>query len=82
MENLTNKVLELSNGKKYFIVRQAAYKGETYYFVVETTADGEDFTENFKFLTRVEKDGKFIVKEVKDKSILEVLAKNIKLETE
>lgn len=82
MENLTNKVLELDNGKKYFVIRQAVYKGETYYLVVETTPDGEDFTEHCTFLTRIERDGKFIVKEVKDKSILEVLGKNIKLEFE
>ena len=31
MENLTNQVLELANGKKCFILRQAVYKGNTYF---------------------------------------------------
>lgn len=82
MENLTNKILELKNNKKYFVIRQATYRENTYYFVVEVTSDGEDFTDNFKFLKKVkDKDG-FIITEEKDKEILEVLAKNIKVSLE
>lgn len=80
MENLTNQVLELKSGSKYFVLRQASYKGVTYYLCGELTPDGEDFTNQFKFLERVERDGKFIVKEVKDELTLQVLAKNIKLD--
>lgn len=80
MENLTNQVLKLKSGTHYFILRQAAYKGNTYYLGAELTEDEEDFTNNFTFLERVEKEGKFFVKEVKDKAVLEVLAKNIKLD--
>lgn len=80
MENLTNQILELGNGKKYFVLRQAAYKGNTYYLSVEVTADEENFTNNFTFFQRVELDGKFNVKVVKDPAVLEVLSKNIKLE--
>ena len=32
MENLTNKVFKLENGASFLIVRQASYKGDTYYF--------------------------------------------------
>lgn len=80
MENLTNQVLKLKSGTRYFVLRQAAYKGNTYYLGAELTENEEDFTNNFAFLERVEKEGKFFVKEVKDKSVLEVLAKNIKLD--
>lgn len=80
MENLTNQILELGNGKKYFVLRQAAYKGETYYLCAEVTDNEEEFTNNFAFFQRVEVDGKFSVKVVKDKAILETLAKNIKLD--
>lgn len=80
MENLTNQVLKLKSGRSYFVLRQAAYKGVTYYLGAEVTADGEDFTNNFAFLERVEKDGKFFVKEVTDKAVLDVLTKNIKLD--
>jgi hypothetical protein len=80
MENLTNQILELADGKNYFIVRQAVYGGKTYYFAAEVTPDEEDFTNNFLFLERVEEDGKFMVKVVTDPKILEVLSKNIKLD--
>ena len=80
MENITNQVLKLSNGKQYFVLRQAVYKGTTYYFGAELDETEEDFTNNFIFLEKLERDGKFIVKEVKDQEILEVLAKNIKID--
>lgn len=80
MDNLTNQVFELDNGSQYFVLRQAAYKGKTYFFGAELTPDGEDFTNKFTFFEKVDKDGKFIVKAVKDPEILQVLAKNIKLD--
>lgn len=80
MENLTNQVITLSNDKSFFVLRQAVYKGKTYYFAAEVTPDGEDFTNKFIFLERVEVDGKFAVVEVVDKEILTVLSKNIKLD--
>lgn len=50
MENLTNQVLNLKSGKKYFVLRQASYKGVTYFLGAEITPDGEDFTNQFVFL--------------------------------
>ena len=41
MENLTNQVLKLENGSNYFILRQATYKGVTYFLAAEITADEE-----------------------------------------
>ena len=79
MENLTNQVLALANGKKYFVLRQAVYKGTTYYLCAELTADEEDFTNDFLFLQKVGDEG-LKVKRVKDQNIIEVLAKNIKLD--
>ena len=78
MENLTNQILDLKNGEKYFILRQAVYKGTTYYFGAEVTEDEEDFTNNFVFLEKVGEEG-LKVKKVKDQAIIEVLAKNIKI---
>lgn len=80
MENLTNQVLTLANGKGYLVLRQAAYKGNVYYLGAEVTPDGEDFTNEFVFFQRTEKDGKFNVKKVNDKEVLNILAKNIKLD--
>lgn len=80
MNNLTNQILALKSGKQYFVLRQASYKGVTYFLGALTTSDGEDFTNDFAFLEKVDKDGKFFVKEVTDKAVLDVLAKNIKLD--
>ena len=80
MENLTNQVLKLANGKQYFVLRQAVYRGVTYFFGAELDETEEDFTNNFVFLEKVESDGKLVVKEVKDQSVLEVLCKNVKLD--
>lgn len=80
MENLTNQVLNLKSGKKYFVLRQASYKGVTYFLGAEITPDGEDFTNQFAFFEDIKRDGKSLVKEVKDPAILQVLAKNIKLD--
>ena len=80
MENLTNQILKLSNGVRYFILRQATYKGVTYFLGAGVTEDGEDFTNEFVFLENVGQDGKIAVKKVTDPKIIEVLAKNIKVE--
>ena len=79
MENLTNQVLELKSGKKYFVIRQAAYKGKTYFLAAVVTSDEENFTNEFTFLERIDENGKFLVKKVTDDAILNVLAQNIKL---
>ncbi len=79
MENLTNQVLALANGKKFFVLRQAVYKGTTYFLSAELTEDEEDFTNTFVFLQKVGDEG-LKVKKVTDQSIIEVLAKNIKLD--
>jgi hypothetical protein len=79
MENITNQILDLENGKKYFVLRQAVYKGVTYFLGAEVTPDEEDFTNNFVFLERVG-EGDLMVKKVTDQSIIDVLAKNIKID--
>jgi len=79
MENFTNQVLELANGKKYFVIRQAVYKGKTYFLSGELTEDEEDFTNNFIFLQKIGDDG-LKVKKVTDQNVIDVLAKNIKLD--
>ncbi len=80
MENITDQILELGNGKKYYIVRQALYKGTTYYLGAETTDDEENFTDNFVFFEKIEKDGQEFVQKVTDQNVLEILAKNIRIE--
>ncbi len=79
MENLTNQILELANGMKYFVLRQAVFKGNTYFLAAQVTEEEDNFTNDFVFLQKVEGD-EFKVKKVTDKNIIEILAKNIKIE--
>ena len=80
MENLTNQVLTLANGKGYLVLRQAVYRGVVYYLAAEVTPDGEDFTNEFVFFQKEDIDGKFNVKKVQDEAVLKVIASNIKLD--
>ena len=79
MDNITNQVLRLEDDTAYFVLRQAVYKGKTYFLGAELTPDGEDFTNNFVFLEKLEGD-ELEVQEVTDPEIIEILAKNIKIE--
>ncbi len=79
MENLTNQILDLANGQKYFVLRQAVYKGNTYFLAAQVTDEEDNFTNDFLFLQKIEGE-EFKVKKVTDKNIIEVLAKNIKIE--
>lgn len=80
MENLTNQLLSLGSGKKYFVLRQAVYKGTTYYFAAEVTDDEENFTNKFIFLEAKTENEELFVKEVKDEKIVGILAKNVKFD--
>ena len=78
MENITNQILELDDGSKYFVLRQAVYKGVTYFLGAEVTPDEEDFTNEFVFLERVG-DEDLMVRKVTDPAIIEILDQNIKI---
>ncbi len=79
MENLTNQIFELENGKKYLVLRQAAYKGVSYFLAVAVSEDEKDFVNEFVFLQKVDSED-FYVKEVTDPEILNILAQNIKID--
>ena len=80
MENLTNQVIKLEDGTRYFIIRQAVFRGSTYFLGAELTKDGDDFTNNFVFLEKLGFGDELILEVVTDKEIIEILGKNIKIE--
>lgn len=75
MENRTNKIIKFSNEEKYFVLKQAVYKGKSYYMTVKTTPDGEDFTDEFQILQEDNRDGKLYFSRVNDEQVLNVLLK-------
>ena len=77
MENKTNQVLELANNKKYVVLRQVVYKGETYYVTSELYNDGDDFDKNLTLLKETVEDGKTYVNIVRDPEIVKVIMNHI-----
>lgn len=75
MENRTNKIIKFSDEEKYFVLKQAVYKGKNYYMTVKTTPDGENFTDEFQVLQEDNRDGKSYFSRLKDEKILSVLLK-------
>jgi len=77
MENKTNQVLELANNKKYVVLRQVVYKGETYYVTSELYNDGDDFDKNLTLLKETVEGGKTYVNIVRDPEIVKVIMNHI-----
>lgn len=77
MENKTNQVLELANGKEYVVLRQVVYKGDTYYVTSEIRDDGDDFDKNLTVLKETIEDGKSYVNIVRNPDIIKVIMNHI-----
>ena len=75
MENRTNKTIKFSEQEKYFILKQAVFKGNSYYLTVRITPDGNDFTYEFAVLQETERDGKVFFSRVNDTKTLGILLK-------
>lgn len=75
MENRTNKTIKFSEQEKYFILKQAVFKGNSYYLTVKITPNGNDFTNEFAVLQEKERDGKFYFSRVTDTKTLGILLK-------
>lgn len=79
MENRINHIITLDNGKKYFILKQAIYKGDNFFVAAEVTEDEEDITNTFLILHERKEDGKNIVKVEQDKDVLAIILKHLDL---
>ena len=75
MENRTNKTIKFSEDEKYFILKQAVFRGNSYYLTVKITPDGQDFTNEFAVLQEKERDGKLYFSRVNDTKTLGILLK-------
>lgn len=75
MENRTNKTIKFSENEKYFVLKQAVFKGKSYYLTVRITPDGNDFTNEFAVLQETERDGDLYFSRVTDTKTLGILLK-------
>jgi hypothetical protein len=77
MENRTNQVIELENNKEYLVLRQAIFRGDTYYITSEVKNDGEDFDKKLTILKETDENDKNYVSIVEDKEIIDTILEHI-----
>lgn len=88
MENRINKILELADGNKYIIIKQAIYKNENYYVAAKINdeeTDVEDINasdENLKVLHELVYEGQPSVEDVTDPDLFKLIVKYVGLEEE
>ena len=79
MENRINKIMTLTDGKKYIILNQAIYKETNYFFVVRVSEDLTNIEEEFRIIEEVKKDDKRYIRDVKDEKMIQLLSKYLKI---
>jgi len=79
MENNTNKIVTLGDGKEYAIYRHVLYQGRTFYLAFELTENKEELKEDLVILEQLVYDGKDSIKIVRDANIVKTILENIEL---
>ena len=79
MENRINKIMTLTDGKKYIILNQAIYKETNYFFVVRLSEDLTNIEEEFRIIEEVKKDDKRYIRDVKDEKMIQLLSKYLQI---
>ncbi len=82
MTNRINQVMELADGKKYVIIKQAIYKGDTYYVSLRLTDDEENVMEELVIFEEVDINGQKSVKKVNDYNLAKLIFKYVGLSPE
>ena len=89
MENRINKIMELSDGSKYIIIKQAIYKNENYFVAVrvndeeDDTVDIENIDEdNVRVLHEISINGQASIEDVTDPDLFKLIIKYVGLEEE
>ena len=79
MINRINQVMELADGKKYVVVKQAIYKFKTYYVCLRVTDDEENVLEELVVFEEVDYNNQKSVQKVKDQNILKLVLEYVGL---
>ncbi len=77
MENRINQVMELADGRKYVVIKQAIYKGNNYFVSMRLTDDEEDVLDEIVVFQEVEHEGQKSVQKVKDPNLFSVICKYV-----
>ena len=81
MENRIHQIMQLDDGKKYVVFKQAIYKGENY-FVAAELDEYEQPLDQFKFFREVIENGDTYAEAVQDESMIQLLIQYLKLDKE
>ena len=77
MENRINQVMELADGRKNDVIKQAIYKGNNYFVSMRLTDDEEDVTDEIIVFQEVEHEGQKSVQKVKDPNLFSLVCKYV-----
>ncbi len=77
-ENRINQIMELANGKKYIVIKQAVYK-ENNYFVSLQITDKEDEKEELVIFQEIKEQNQQRVKKVNDPNLFALICKYVNL---
>ena len=75
MDNKINKIINLEDNYKVFVVNQAIYNNQNYYLTVGIDPITLQFNDEFAVYTELVEDGKLLLKVVKDQTLLDLLLK-------
>lgn len=67
-------VLTLDDNEKYIVVAKANYEGNSYDYLLQLSADGEDVTEEVAVVKEEKENDRLYIVEVNDKNELDKLA--------
>jgi len=79
MENRINQVMELADGNKYVVMKQAFYKNENYYVTAKLTENEDDVLEEFLVFKQVNNNGQDCMLKVDDPSLVKLVCKYVGL---
>lgn len=76
MENRTNQVIKLKNGKEFLILRQVIYKTEIYY-VTSEIFENEGFDQDIKIFKETVGNGNINLSVVNNQDVIKIITKYI-----
>lgn len=73
MTNRINQVMELADGRKYAVIKQAVYKGNNYYVSLRLTDDEENIVDELIVFQEVDHKGQKSVEQITDQNLLKLI---------
>lgn len=79
MENRTNKIIVLEDGKNYAVLRHILYQGRTFYLASEVINES-DLSQDMELFEQVMYEGKESLVKFRDPEITKIILDNMKVD--